>query len=54
LRGKLNITTYELFCLRDADTANPDPNHQFGILRDDYSPKPAFETYRKLVAELGV
>jgi hypothetical protein len=54
VRGKLNITGYELFCLRDADTANPDLNHQFGILRDDYSPKPAFETYRKLVAELGV
>jgi hypothetical protein len=54
LHGRLNITTYELFSLRDADTANPDLNHQFGILRDDYSPKPAFETYRKLVAELGV
>ncbi len=54
LRSKLNITHYELFSLRDADTANPDLNHQFGILRDDYSPKPAFETYRRLVAELGV
>jgi hypothetical protein len=54
LRGKLNITHYELFCLRDADTANPDLNHQFGILRDDYSPKPAFDVYRELVAELGV
>jgi hypothetical protein len=54
LRGKLNITHYELYSLRDADTANPDPNHQFGILRDDYSPKPAFEVYRKLVQELGV
>jgi hypothetical protein len=54
LRGKLNITHYELFSLRDADTANPDLNHQFGILRDDYSPKPAFETYRRLIAELGV
>jgi hypothetical protein len=54
LRAKLNITHYELFALRDADTANPDPNHQFGILRDDYSPKPAFEVYRRLVAQLGV
>lgn len=53
LRGKLNITHYELFALRDADTANPDPNHQFGILRDDYSPKPAFGVYRQLVQELG-
>jgi hypothetical protein len=54
LRGRFNVTHYELFSLRDADTANPEPNHQFGILRDDYSPKPAFETYRRLVAELGV
>jgi hypothetical protein len=53
LRGELNITHYELFSLRDADTANPNLNHQFGILRDDYSPKPAFETYRRLIAELG-
>jgi len=53
LRGKLNITHYELFSLRDADTANPNPNSQFGIMRDDYSPKPAFETYRELIAELG-
>jgi hypothetical protein len=53
LRGKLNITHYELFSLRDADTANPDLNHQFGIMRDDYSPKPAFESYRKLIEEFG-
>jgi len=53
LRIDLNITQYELFALRDADTANPDPNHQFGILRDDYSPKPAFAIYQHLVKELG-
>lgn len=53
LRIDLNITHYELFALRDADTANPDLNYQFGILRDDYSAKPAFQTFRSLVAELG-
>jgi hypothetical protein len=53
LRGQLNINQYQLFSLRDADTANPDLHHQFGLLRDDYSPKPAFETYRGLIAELG-
>ncbi|HEY3937540.1 MAG TPA: hypothetical protein VGL97_08930 [Bryobacteraceae bacterium] len=53
LSEKLNITHYQLFALRDADTANPDPYRQFGILRDDYSPKPAFDTYRELIAELG-
>ncbi len=49
----LNITHYELFALRDADSTNPDLFHQFGLLRDDYTPKPAFETYRHLIAELG-
>jgi hypothetical protein len=53
LSSKLNITHYELFALRDADTANPESNNQFGILRDDYSPKPAFEVYRRLIGELG-
>ncbi|MGW5479477.1 hypothetical protein [Streptomyces sp. NPDC004008] len=27
--------------------------HRFGLLRDDYSPKAAFETYRRLIDELG-
>jgi hypothetical protein len=26
---------------------------QFGVMRDDYTPKPGFEVYRRLVAELG-
>jgi hypothetical protein len=53
LRKSLNISQFELFSLRDADTANPDASHQFGILRDDYSPKPAFETYRQLIQQYG-
>jgi hypothetical protein len=53
LRSKLNINGFGLFCLRDADTANPAYAGQFGIMRDDYSPKPAFETYRQLIEELG-
>lgn len=53
LRHRLNITHFELFSLRDADTANPDVAHQFGIMRDDYMPKPAFEAYRQLIQELG-
>jgi len=52
-RTAFNVTHYELFALRDGNSANPDLFHQFGILRDDYTPKPAFETYRKLIAELG-
>jgi len=53
LRNSLNITQFELYSLRDADTANPEFRRQFGIMRDDYTPKPAFETYRKLIQELG-
>ena len=53
LRRGLNIHQFELYSLRDADTANPDGSHQFGIMRDDYSPKPAFETYRELIQQYG-
>jgi len=53
LREELNITHWELFTLRDADTAKDGMFHHFGILRDDYSQKPAFDVLRRLIAELG-
>jgi hypothetical protein len=53
LRQEFNITHYELFGLRDADSSKDDLFHQFGILKDDYSPKPGFYTFKKLVQELG-
>ena len=53
-RGNYNVTHYEMFDLRDADSADPGIFSQFGLLRDDYTPKPAFEVYRKLVDELSV
>jgi hypothetical protein len=52
-RGNYHISHYQLFDLRDADSANPNIFYQFGILRDDYTPKPAFEVYRRLIAEIG-
>ncbi|GHO97655.1 hypothetical protein KSF_077030 [Reticulibacter mediterranei] len=52
-RAALNITHYEHFDLRDADSSSPSLFYQFGLLRDDYTPKPAFEVYRQLIAELG-
>jgi hypothetical protein len=52
-RVALNIAGYELFDLRDADSSRPNLFCQFGLLRDDYEPKPAFETYRRLIADLG-
>ncbi|MBV9871956.1 MAG: hypothetical protein JO214_15175 [Frankiaceae bacterium] len=48
-----NITHYMLFGLRDADSAKSDLFHQFGIMRDDYTPKPAYARFKALVAELG-
>jgi hypothetical protein len=50
---QFNITHYEHFALRDANSSNPDLLSQFGLLYDDYHPKPAFERYCQLIAELG-
>jgi hypothetical protein len=53
LRSALNITHYEFFLLRDGDSTRPETGYQWGLLRHDYTPKPAFEVYRQLLAELG-
>jgi len=53
-RNEFNITAYELFALRDADSSNPDIFYQFGIMRDDYTPKPAFHVYQNLISELTI
>ena len=47
--AKSNVSHYMLFGLRDADSNQADLFHQFGITRDDYSPKAAYETFRSLV-----
>ncbi|HTW09818.1 MAG TPA: hypothetical protein VME46_20105 [Acidimicrobiales bacterium] len=52
-RSDLNVTHWELFTLRDADSANDDLFYQFGILRDDYTPKPAFDRLIRLYGDLG-
>jgi hypothetical protein len=46
------MTHYTHFDLRDAGSSNPDVFYQFGLLRDDYMPKPAFHRYRALIEEL--
>ncbi|MER7769637.1 hypothetical protein [Kitasatospora sp. NPDC096140] len=53
LAAELTVTGYAFFALRDADSAGAGLFPHFGLLRDDYSRKPAFDTYRKLVAELS-
>jgi hypothetical protein len=52
-RGAYNVSDYRWFNLRDADSSSPNFQQQFGLLRDDYGPKPAFASYRALVARLG-
>ena len=42
----------KLFTLRDANSSKDDMFYRFGVLRDDYSPKPAFGVLRDLIAEL--
>ena len=54
LKPELNITQYTLFGLRDADSTKEDPFHQFGIMKDDYTPKPAYRTFKRLIEELGL
>jgi hypothetical protein len=37
--------------LPSADSNQDSPFHQFGIVRDDHTPKPAFERIRKTITE---
>jgi hypothetical protein len=52
-RLRYNVTDYRWFDLRDADSASTSFESQYGVLQDDYSPKPAYEVFRALVAELS-
>ena len=52
-RGTYNVTDHRWFNLRDADSSDPNFQQQYGLMRDDYTPKPAFETYEQLVEELA-
>ena len=51
--GNYNVTDYRWFLLRDGNSDVPDFQQQYGLLRDDYTPKPAFAVYRELIAEFG-
>ena len=53
LRATYGVTDYRWFDLRDSSSADPSIESQYGITRDDYSPKPAFATYRDLVGRYG-
>ena len=53
-RGTYGITNVNWFGLRDNNSAGPNFQSFFGLLRDDYSRKPAFGVYRKLIREHGI
>ena len=50
-RGTYNVTDYRWFDLRDHRSSSTNFQHQYGLLRDDYTPKPAFAVYEELVSE---
>ena len=52
-RGTYGVTNVNWFGLRDNNSAGPNFQSFFGLLRDDYSPKPAFAVYRKSIRKLG-
>ena len=53
VRETYGVSDYRWFDLRDSSTADPSIESHYGITRDDYSPKPAYDVYRGLIAELG-
>jgi hypothetical protein len=54
IRATYGVTDYRWFDLRDSSSADPSIESQYGITRDDYSPKAAFATYRDLIARYSV
>jgi hypothetical protein len=50
-RGTYGVTDYRWFDLRDHNSASQNFQHHYGLLRDDYTPKPAYGAYRELVRE---
>lgn len=48
-RGTYGVTDYRWFDLRDHNTSGPNFQQHYGLLRDDYTRKPAFGVYRRLV-----
>ena len=47
-----NVTDYFWFDLRDADSSSPNFQQQYGVMRDDYTPKPAFDVLRDRFARM--
>lgn len=53
LRGTFGVSDYRWFDLRDHNSGSENFQHHYGLLRDDYSPKPAFAVLRDLYRRLS-
>ena len=51
--GTLRVSNYRWFNLRDNNSSGADLFDAVGLLRDDYSRKPAFATFRRAIGRLG-
>ncbi len=52
-RGTYNVSDLRWFDLRDHNSRSTNFQRHYGLLNDDYTPKPAFEVLRALVARLA-
>jgi hypothetical protein len=52
-RGTYRVTDYRWFDLRDHNSSSQNFQQHYGLMRDDYTPKPAYGVYRDLVRRLS-
>jgi hypothetical protein len=52
-RGTYNVSDYRWFDLRDHNSSSANLQHHYGLMRDDYSAKPAFGAFRELIRRLA-
>jgi hypothetical protein len=50
VRARFGIDALNWFSLRDGNTASGQLQNGYGLLRDDYAPKPAFTAYQDIIA----
>ncbi|WP_405485065.1 hypothetical protein [Nocardia sp. NBC_00511] len=50
-RGVYGVSEAYWFDLRDNNSRSPKSDDYYGLLRDDYTPKPAYDRFRRLVAD---
>jgi hypothetical protein len=53
VRNRYGVTDLRWFALRDANTASGQLENGYGLLRDDYTLKPAFTAYQQIIAAEG-